>query len=123
MAGYNTLGQPVNGDASIGNVEVAGDWVASDLVAGAAAGADGLFGTSDDTRIRRGSPLRLARITSIVVGGTVQGTVAPLLDHFGIVAELVGACPSTATAVVLNPGAHNDDVALGTTSDVRLNEV
>ena len=55
LAGYDTLVRPVNGDASIGNVEVGGDWVASNLVAGAAAGTDGLFGTADDTRIRPSS--------------------------------------------------------------------
>ena len=122
LAGYDFSLRPTNADASIGTVEVDGDWVASDLVAGAVAGADGLFGTSDDARIRRGSPRRLARIVSIAVGGTVQGTLAPL-DHFGMVAELVGSLTVNGAAVALTPEAHNDDVALGATGDVRLREL
>ena len=69
LAGYDFSLRPANADASIGLVEVDGDWVASDLVAGAAAGADAQFGTDDDTRIPGGSPRRLARIASLASAG------------------------------------------------------
>ena len=37
----------MNADAQIGTVRVGGDWIASSIAAGAAAGDDGLFGNGD----------------------------------------------------------------------------
>src|SRR5260370_9836038 len=93
LAGYDVDGNPVNGDAQIGDVIVDRDWIASNLVAGVMAGADGLFGTADDAIIPGGSPGIIARINSITINGQVSGTPAAVnsTDHFGIVAEEIGS--------------------------------
>ena len=74
LAGYDTATVATDGSASIGKVSVLGDWVASNLIAGFAAGGDGKFGTSDDTRI--GTPLIASKIASITILGQVSGTAA-----------------------------------------------
>src|SRR5205085_232914 len=51
LAGYDIDLKPLNPSATIGHVLIAGNWQATDLVAGALTGTDGLFGTSDDAPI------------------------------------------------------------------------
>src|SRR5262249_12149917 len=63
----------VNGDAQIGPIHVSGDWVASSVSAGVAAGGDG-FGNPNDTLIAGASTTIIARIASIQIGGLVAGT-------------------------------------------------
>ena len=48
LAGVAPDGKTRNADASINAVIVGGDWTASNLIAGAVAGADGKFGTTGD---------------------------------------------------------------------------
>jgi len=87
LAGYDASGSPVNGNAQIGAVQIGGDWSASNLVAGISAGTDSFFGTTDDAKIGSGT---LSKIASITIGGQVSGTADPS-DHFGFVAEAIGA--------------------------------
>jgi hypothetical protein len=125
LAGYDVDGNPVNGGAQIGVVVVGGDWTASNLVAGVSPGPDGLFGTSDDAKISGGSTGILATIARVVIGGNVVGTPASVnaTDHFGFVAEDIGAFSVDGQTLHLHAGPHNDDLALGTTGDVTLLEV
>ncbi|MHA3773991.1 hypothetical protein ACXR0O_20865 [Verrucomicrobiota bacterium sgz303538] len=122
LAGYDIGLTAVNGNASIGSVKVGGDWVASDLVAGVTAGADGDFGTSDDTAI--GGTL-VAKISSILIGGQVTGTsfrIRPA-DHFGFVAETIASFKAGQFKAALNSGS-GDIVELSlTTGDATLREV
>jgi hypothetical protein len=117
----------VNGQASIGVVRVALDWIASNLVAGVAADANGQFGTPGDTEI--GSPEaiedRIARIAGIIIGGQALGTPASVSasDHYGFVAEQIGSLSVSGTAIPLKAGAHNDNVSIGVTGDLNLLEV
>jgi hypothetical protein len=128
LAGYDPdMLNPVNADAQIGPVHVSGDWIASNLVAGVDAGDDGLFGTNDDVLINDAtqSPTITAKIGDVHIDGQVVGTPAgdDPNDHYGIVAELVQSLTVHGTAVPLKAGPANDDIALGTTDDVRLLEV
>ena len=118
-----------NADAQIGPVIVSGDWIASSLAAGALAGVDGQFGTADDVKISGGgSPKDVAtvfsKITSIVIGGEVIGTVAGG-DHFGFVAENIGSFKVKAgvTTFPLLAGNGNDDFLVGLFGDLRVNEI
>ena len=125
LGGYDVDGNPVNGDAQIGDIFVDGNWMASNIAAGVTAGADGFFGTADDTLIPGGSDGVLAAIASIVINGEVQGTPASVngTDHFGFVAELIGSLKLHGIVIPLNPGPHNDNLAIGTTNDMRVLEV
>jgi hypothetical protein len=128
LAGYSPAlasfyGEPVNADAQIGSVKVGGDWVASDLIAGLATGADTstdqFFGDAGDILIAgagvKDDLAALSRIASIVVGGRVIGTpldTDAFRTGFGaqhIVSMKVGGI----TAIPLTPGAGNDTFALG----------
>jgi hypothetical protein len=122
LAGYDVLGLPVNADAQIGNVRVAGDWTASVLAAGVAAGTDGLFGTADDRLIESaGGGSTIAKIASIIITGAVEGT-ADSDDHFGFVAERIGSFSSAAGALPLT-AAGDEAFPLGTHGDVWVREV
>jgi hypothetical protein len=129
LAGYDLAGTPVNGDSRIGKIVVAGNWVASSAVAGAAAGADGVFGTEDDAIHFPHSPSITARIATIQILGEVRGTSGSATDHFGFVAEEIGELAIRGSAVHLLPGPSNDHdatdprLALGTDGDVRITEV
>jgi hypothetical protein len=106
LAGYDSAGAGRNADAAIGKVIVGGAWTASDLVAGATAGADGLFGTEDDALISGGGEV-VAKIASVQIKGIVTGT-ATSGDHFGFVAQEVGAFQAAGAKVSLNSGPGND---------------
>jgi hypothetical protein len=111
-----------NADARIGRVNVGGDWIASNLVAGVDVGPDGLFGTVDDASEVDGSNF-VSKIGAITIGGIATGTPGGA-DHFGIVAELVKALSINGAGVALKPGLVNDFfVALGSTSDFVLTEL
>jgi hypothetical protein len=127
LAGYDVNGTAVNGQASIGNVKVGLDWIASNLVAGVAADNNGLFGTSGDKEI--GNPETkedlLATIAGITIGGQAFGTPADVnnADHFGFVAELVKALSLGGTALPLKAGPHTDNLSVGDTGDLTVVEV
>jgi hypothetical protein len=128
LAGYNLILDPVNADAQIGPAVVGGDWIASNLVGGVAAGDDGYFGTDDDVPIPEAgqSPAILARIDSVLIRGQALGTLPGINpdDHYGIVAELIGSAGvGETTALPLAAGPGNDDIPLGVTGDLRVLEV
>jgi len=93
-AGYDTqFTNAVNADAQIGPVIVKGNWTASNLIAGVIdVGANG-FGNADDARITGGfdNAKIVSQIASIVINGVVGGTASPTNDHFGFVAQKIGA--------------------------------
>jgi hypothetical protein len=124
LAGYDAGGAAVNADVQIGKVSIKGQWVASDLVAGVRAGADGIFGTSDDALIAGGNSI-LSRIASVVIRGAAFGTVDAIRDGFGIVAQQIGSLKTGRATVPLEPGAGNDTtpLLLGVTGDFRVREV
>ena len=113
----------MNADASIGAVSVGRNWIASNLVAGASAGTDGLFGTDDDALISGDNPI-IAKIASIVIKGTATGTAGGT-DHFGFVAEEIGAFKSGRAKLTLTRGASNDlgGQPVGFTGDLQVREV
>jgi len=126
LAGYNEKQEGVNADAQIGTINIAGVLRASNLVAGAGRGADGIFGTADDQLIGSGRPGVIASIARIVLGG-VEGTGATG-DGFGIVAEEIGKLKIGGTPVRLAPDARNDLTPIpllpdGSTDDFYAREV
>lgn len=136
LAGYdadgsanNHRGSAVNADAQIGTVTIGGNFDNSSIVAGTAAGADGEFGTSDDSKISGAQiPDRanlVSKIASVTIGGSASGSDA----SFGIVAQEVAAVTfnnaTSPTAVVLHAGASNDTapVPIGSQNNVNVLEV
>lgn len=121
LAGYRRDLIPLNADAQIGAVSVGGDWVASNLVAGVDDGADNLFGTADDALIAEaGAAANItARIASIAIKGQVLGTVGGA-DHFGFVAQQLGALSVGGTIIPVTGGV--DNLLIGATNDVRARE-
>jgi len=121
LAGYDRAGAAANADASIGSVFVRGDWHASDLAAGIAAGPDRFFGSDDDALIPGGNAL-LASIASVVIKGTAAGTEGGG-DHFGFVAEQIGAFKAAGSKLTLTPGPGNDTSPIGSSGDLHLLEI
>jgi hypothetical protein len=125
LAGYDINGNAVSGDAQIGVVTVGGDWIASNLVCGATAGPDGVFGTSDDIEIAGETTTTPAGIASIRIQGKVLGTFSTVnsTDHYGFVAEEIGSLSIGGFAFALKAGPSNDAFAIGDTQDVSVREV
>jgi hypothetical protein len=119
LAGYNgTVAR--NGDAQIGSVTVGGDWVASSIAAGVLRGADGFFGTADDTQITGINSATLhSRIGSVTIKGQALGTIGGA-DHFGFVAESIGSVKVGAFSKTLTAGV--DAERLGATDDFIARE-
>ena len=112
--------------AQIGAVKVCGDWIASNLVAGAkntGAPANTNFGDANDASIGAGSAGIIATIASITIAGQVFGTPnsTSTTDHFGFVAEQIGAVKIGGNAIALTAGP--DNLAVGETSDMTVHEV
>ena len=105
-------------------VKVGGDWIASDLVAGAVNAASGNtnFGDGNDHSIGVGSAIT-ASIASITIGGQVFGTPISFssTDHFGFVAQFIHSMSVAGAPVPLTGGA--DNIPLGPSGDVNLVEV
>ncbi len=129
-AGINANDSPTgrNADAQIGIVTVGGNWIASSLVAGALAGVDGQFGTSDDVIISGSGAKDVAtvfsKITSVTIGGQALGSLSGG-DHFGFVAQNIGSFKVKAgtTTFPLLAGNSNDDFLVGLLGDLRVNEI
>src|SRR5262245_14015880 len=136
---FDFTGVAVNADAQIGAVNILGDWIASSIAAGAVnlgadnavggtgANADNVnFGDTHDFKMSGGGvkndSLVFSKITSLTIGGQSMGTVGGA-DHFGIVAESVGAVRIGGTPLVLNLGISNDDRLVGITGDFKVNEI
>ena len=108
LAGYNTATGASNADAQIGAVRVAGDWSASNLIAGIADGADNQFGTADDTLIAETADTAISRIASVTIGGQVFGTLATAdTETFGFGAQEIGSFKAGGK-IVVNPGPSTD---------------
>jgi hypothetical protein len=126
LAGYDNAETPlaVNADAQIGKV-VVGDWIASDLVAGATPD-NGFFGDGDDDLITEvgEAPGIDSRIASILIKGTALGTTAGG-DNYGFVAQHIGSLKIGSTALPLTAGSGSDlaGLALGSTGDLRVVEI
>jgi hypothetical protein len=127
FAGYNIELNPVNGDAQIGAVSVGGDWIASNLVAGAMNAASGNtnFGNGNDASIGGGTTGIIATISRVSIGGQVFGTPisVSVSDQFGFVAERIGSLKIGVHTIALIAGANNDNLGVGETADVVVHEV
>lgn len=131
LAGYNpgltSDPTPVNADAQIGSVTVGGDWVASSIVAGAVAGADNQFGSDDDFRISgpgtTNNPSIDSKIGSITIKGLVIGTPGGGSDHFGFVAQQIGAFKAVGFKTTPTAGMDAPAELSLTTKDVTIREV
>ena len=124
LAGYKTDLTAFNGDAQIGAVTVGGDWIASDLVAGAKNSGSPKFGDMNDAPIGGGSATITAKIASITIGGQVVGTPSPATtDHFGFVAQQIGSFHAGLFAAVLTAGTDPAIQLSLPTADVSIHEV
>ena len=102
LAGYDQSLNPVDGNAQVGKVNVGGDWLASDLIAGVqeAAGANGFGGGSD---VIIGHPVStIAKIASVVIKGIVLGTPASG-DQFGFESAAIGSFTLAGTKLAAAP--------------------
>lgn len=109
-----------NGNASIGIVNVGGDWLASSITAGVQDPSNSGFGKATDQLIP-GATL-ISRIASITIAGTVAGDVRPE-DHFGFVARQIGFFRAGAFLPTLT-AAQDAPIQLSRfTGDVTIREV
>ena len=74
-----------------------------------------ITGGKDDAGVR-------SRIRSVTIVGQAYGTFGGG-DHYGIVAEIVGALTIGGTIFTFTPGASNDVIAVGITGDFTVREV
>ena len=118
-AGYNPDATPVNGDALIKKISVFGDWLRSNLAAGVNAGADGQFGTDDDTALGGGEPEVVSRIAKVIIAGQVLGTLGDS-TRYGFVAQTIGSFTLGGTKLPLTTGS--DNLPVGPTGDVFARE-
>jgi hypothetical protein len=113
-AGIDWFGR-TNADAQISTVTIGGDWIASNLIAGANTGGDGVFGTQDDLKLSgpttKDLPSVYSRINSLIINGQLLGTEFTN-DHFGVVAESVVNLSIGGNVVPMLAGRHNDDILL-----------
>ncbi len=120
LAGYNESGTPDNprgeasdenpliADAQIGTVTLRGNVRALNLVAGADAGTDGLFGTEDDVKLTGENVVDRASVISSIAKVIIGGLLLESPEVHGIVAERVVSVSVEGTEVELNAGAGND---------------
>jgi len=100
-------------DDIIGPIKIGGDWREGSIRAAVNFGGDIFFGTNDDVAAGIGDPDLFSKITSITIGGAVFGTAGPG-DHFGFVAQEIGALSIAGTKIPLERGPGNDtDATLG----------
>ena len=119
----------INPNAQIGKVTVTGDWVASNLIAGAAYST--AFGAGTDVKSAGvDNPDITSTIASIIIGGQISGTADSPTDHFGFVAQEIKRFQAGgAKPLPLNTGAGNDNDPVtprynfGSTFDLRLFEL
>lgn len=104
----------------VGDILVNGNWTASNLIVGAGAGPDELFGTDDDMAMQN-SVSRIARIT---IRGAISGTseAESGTDHFGFVAGRIAAFQVGAQKLDLS-SKWKDSMEVGSTFDVMLREL
>jgi hypothetical protein len=104
LAGYTPTGTGVNAAAQIGPVTVHGNWTASNLVAGAAPGHDGQFGTADDVALKSSDAHdAISQIGPIIITGTVSGNSANRAANYGFVAQEVTSLTVDGKPITLKP--------------------
>ncbi len=121
LVGYDRDGLPVNADVSTGAIRIAGFAEASIIAVGVEAGADGMFGTSDDSLIAAPNGI-VARIASLSIGSQIFGTPDDLTDSFAFAAEQIAIVQVGKAKLAFNSNT-TDDFAVGTTGDVRIKEI
>jgi hypothetical protein len=122
LAGYDVSGTAANADVRLGKIIVGSDWSGTEVVAGAVAGTDGIFGTEDDAPIFH-TPAIVSRIASILVKGEMTAT-SDASDQFGIVAAQVAAVRVASERIALERGPHNDlQVPVRGAADLRITEL
>lgn len=114
LAGYDTTAEVTGAasrpDAQIGEVTINGDWIASDLVAGAAWNEN--FGDGNDLKATGVDNADIfSKIAKISVRGQILGTGGSTTDHFGFVAQEIVEMKigPTGSALSLNAGNGNDN--------------
>jgi|GEM_PF-3155774 len=125
LVGYDLDVLAVNPDVLVEKVAVTGNLVASNLSVGADAGADGFFGTVDDTPIGIGNAAIVSRIASLTIKGAAYGTPGQSGDYFGIAAEEIVKGKIALAPLALSTGASNDlgPALFGTSFDFAIHEV
>ena len=117
LAGYNLIasvqsprGVAVNADAQIGGVRIGGVFASTSIVAGGAAGTDGIFGTNDDRGISGAGTTNAAgtvsKIARIIIGNAT--TAAATTRLAGIGAQFVESLSVNGSAFSLEPQPGND---------------
>ena len=107
-AGSDIDGIDRTANASIGTVLINGNFDGGGLLAGGAAGVDGIIFSADDVLFRPDRfPDILSRIGTVIVGGT--------LNAFAIEAEQLGLIIIGGSALGLTAGPRNDNFLQGTT--------
>jgi len=96
-------------NANVGKVVVAGDWIASRLAVGTAAGADNLFGTADDTILAGTSSIGAVKIKGQGLGTPEAG------DSFRIISRTIGTLTVGGLAYPFGAGAQTNFI--GVTGD------
>jgi hypothetical protein len=87
---------------NIGTVTVTTNWAGASIAAGIDAGADGYFGTGDDTKSFAGS------IGAITIKGTACGTAVNLTDHFAFTSGWVKSVKIDGSTIGLKAGKGNN---------------
>ena len=128
-AGNLPRGTAINGDASIGTVDIGGAVTALNIVAGAEPDADKRFGTVGNTMIKqvanvsRNDFFLFSQIASVIIRGAVETNDA----IYGVVAQTIGSVKfgPTGTVVPLTAGPGNDTPAkvLGTATKFQAVEL
>ena len=128
LVGYTQQNAPINPGAQIGSITIDGNCTATNIIAGAqnSSPVNANFGDNNDVPIPSNSTINaLSAIASITINGTVSGTdsTTNAADHFGIVAQQIGALTVHGTQIHLTPGPSNDDIPLGNTGDFNVHEI
>jgi hypothetical protein len=117
LAGFDGSLTDANADASIGKIAVTGNWTAGNIVAGAHQASAPNWGVGD-TPQTVGDTNLVAHIASIVIGGTLEGSVTST-ETFGFVAQEIDALKIDGKSYTLTAGPGNDDFQLGLNSDAN----
>lgn len=92
-------GAVFSGKMHLKSLTVGGDFAASSVAVGVLSGADGVFGTEDDSQMSG-----TANIAKIVIRGQAKGDAVADTRHFGIVAGTIAALSVGGTASLLTDG-------------------
>ena len=114
---YQTDGTGSNGNASIGPVNVGGNWSGSSIAAGVTNPDVLFFGNAGDAIIAGGTPIG-SRIASITIGGYIRGTAGGT-DHYGFAARHIGPVTVADTLIPRSTALR----PIGLTGDFAIHEV